>query len=194
MSEGGNLEEVKEHHAQLLGNARVSRLGRLAVPTGPTALQKWAFKYLQLAGVSVANLTATEPAADHSVVVAITNSNERDKHVGTANVEDLVWPEDDQIQGFYVVLDPQHKWQLAWHKTASPSTGLGQKQTRQQAAARNEADGICTHTAYEISTNYDPDDDKRPVLSFISMAVCVRLVVVFRLHVSATETPLKDAL
>ena len=60
--------------------------------------------------------------------------------------------------------------------------------TRQQSAARNEADGMCTHTAYEVTTQHGEDDEKRPVLSFISIAVCVRLVVAFRLKVSAAVT------
>ena len=65
MSGGENHESIKQFHDQLLGTARVQQLGPGAVPIGDGGLQKWAYKYLQLGGVTIANLDNPVPAADH---------------------------------------------------------------------------------------------------------------------------------
>ena len=117
MSEGENHESIKQFHDQLLGTARVQQLGPGGVPIGDGGLQKWAYKYLQLGGVTIANLDKTAPAPDNSAVMAITSSQERDKFLALGDRDDLVWPADERIQGFVVVLDPMVKWQLAWNKT-----------------------------------------------------------------------------
>ena len=63
MSEGENHESIKQFHDQLLGTARVEQLGAGGVPIGDGGLQKWAYKYLQLGGVTIANLDKADPKA-----------------------------------------------------------------------------------------------------------------------------------